>query len=62
LSSLFKVFTGNVVVKDTGLLLPNGRQQMEPLRELPSTEDLAGGVQTWLDTNSKFHGQHTPDH
>lgn len=39
--------------------LPNGRlSEMEPLTEFPSTDDLtsgASGVESWLDTSSKYH-------
>lgn len=37
--------------------IPNGRlQEMEPLTELPSTDDLtASGVESWLESSSKYH-------
>lgn len=39
--------------------LPNGKlSEMEPLAELPSMDDLtsgASGVESWLDTSSKYH-------
>lgn len=39
--------------------LPNGKlSEMEPLTELPSMDDLtsgASGVESWLDTSSKYH-------
>jgi hypothetical protein len=44
--------------KENGLLLPNGRLlEMEPLTELPSNDDLASnnGVESWLETSSKYH-------
>jgi hypothetical protein len=44
--------------KENGILLPNGRLlEMEPLRELPSNDDLASnnGVESWLETSSKYH-------
>jgi hypothetical protein len=44
--------------KENGTLLPNGRLlEMEPLTELPSNDDLASnsGVESWLETSSKYH-------
>ncbi|PNF30494.1 hypothetical protein B7P43_G10872 [Cryptotermes secundus] len=44
--------------KENGILLPNGRLlEMEPLTELPSNDDLASnnGVESWLETSSKYH-------
>ncbi|XP_068085263.1 popeye domain-containing 2 [Anabrus simplex] len=44
--------------KENGVSLPNGRVlEMEPLRELPSNDDLAStnGVESWLETSSKYH-------
>ncbi|XP_065225728.1 popeye domain-containing protein 3-like [Planococcus citri] len=39
--------------------MPNGKlNEMEPLTELPSMDDLtsgASGVESWLDTSSKYH-------
>jgi hypothetical protein len=44
--------------KENGMFLPNGRLlEMEPLTELPSNDDLASnnGVESWLETSSKYH-------
>jgi hypothetical protein len=44
--------------KENGIFLPNGRLlEMEPLTELPSSDDLASnnGVESWLETSSKYH-------
>lgn len=44
-------------VKESGGYLGNGRlSEMEPLTELPSTDDLtSNGVESWLETSSKYH-------
>ncbi|XP_021936870.1 popeye domain-containing protein 3-like isoform X3 [Zootermopsis nevadensis] len=44
--------------KENGTVLPNGRLlEMEPLTELPSNDDLTSnnGVESWLETSSKYH-------
>ncbi|XP_054263535.1 popeye domain-containing protein 3-like [Macrosteles quadrilineatus] len=47
------------LLKSSGQSVPNGRlvEEMTPLKELPSTDDLASNteVESWLESSSKFH-------
>jgi hypothetical protein len=60
LSFVYTVFSSRerLCPKENGIFLPNGRLlEMEPLTELPSNDDLASnnGVESWLETSSKYH-------
>lgn len=43
--------------RENGSSAPNGYlSEMEPLTELPSTDDLTSNdVESWLETSSKYH-------
>lgn len=57
--SMLLVSVGGAKAKDRAMgnnLTKKGAPSMEPLPELPSCDDLASsGVESWLDTSSKYH-------
>lgn len=43
-------------LKETGIANSEYLSEMEPLTELPSTDDLTSNdVESWLETSSKYH-------